>query len=297
MLKTGWSNRMTNEQLVVLINNGKNATENMLQLWEQNKGFIYKIAIKYQPYAEMEDLTQEGYFGLCEAVRHYNCEQGISFIYYAAFWIKQVMRRYIANCGNSIRLPEYAINEVQQYKKIKRDYIKKYGIEPTEREIKGLLGVSEKKYESIKKNALIPHIHSLSEPISGEGEILLEDALASDQELEEDIVKMVDTETMKVELWQTVDDLPGNMGVVLRYRYKDGLTLKESGEKIGVTLERIRVIENKAMRHLRSSTRNRNLKLYYEQYLEMPIRHVGVREFNRTWTSSVEQTVLGWLNE
>ena len=59
---------MTNEQLVALIRAGDNEAENMLVLWQQNKGFIYKIAMKYQGYAEIEDLLQEGYLGLCEAV-------------------------------------------------------------------------------------------------------------------------------------------------------------------------------------------------------------------------------------
>lgn len=287
---------MTNEQLVANIKMGINEAENMLQLWEQNKGFIYKIATKYQAYAELEDLKQEGYFGLCEAVEHYDAVLGVSFINYAAFWIKQVMCRYIANCGSSVRIPEYAINEVQRYKKIRSDYVKRYGIEPTDREMQDFLGVSKKKYETIKKNVLIPHIQSLSEPIGGDGEILLEDSLASDHELEDDIIKKIDTEIMKKEIWQVVDDLQGNMGEVLKYRYKDGLTLKESGEKIGVTLERVRVIEGKAMRLLRSSTsRNKNLKLYYNQYLAMPIRHVGAREFNRTWTSATELAALEFL--
>lgn len=290
---------MTNEQLVILINDGENVADNMLQLWQQMKRLIQTISKDYIGYAEIEDLNQEGFIGLCNAVEHYDSDKNTQFSSYAVFWIKTAMRRYIFNCCSSVRLPEYAQDEMQQYRRIKADYVKVYGTEPTDREMIGLLGVNLKKYESIKRNAYISHVHSMSEPIAGdEEEILLGDSLASDQELEEDVIKKVDTAAMKNELWQTVDNLSGNMGEVLRYRYKDGLTLKESGERIGVTLERVRVIEGKAMRQLKSSTRkNQNLKLYYNQYLAMPIRHVGVREFNRTWTSSVEQTVLGWLNE
>lgn len=288
---------MTNEQLVANIKMGIDEAENMLQIWEQNKGFIYKIAMKYQAYAELEDLNQEGYFGLCEAVEHYDAVLGVSFINYAAFWIKQVMCRYIANCGSSVRIPEYAINEVQRYKKIRSDYVKRYGIEPTDREMRDFLGVSKKRYETIKKNVLIPHIQSLSEPIGGDGEILLEDSLASDQELEEDIIKKIDTEIMEQEIWQVVGELPDRMATVIKYRYKDNLTLKESGKIIGVTLDRVRVIEGNAIKKLRVDKRSHNLREYYEQYLSAPMRHVTMGEFNRTWTSSVEKTVLSWLNE
>ena len=70
---------MTNEQLVAHIRGHINEAENMLQLYNQNRGFIYKMAMKFQNYAEIEDLLQEGYLGLCEAVNHYKYD-GTSFI-------------------------------------------------------------------------------------------------------------------------------------------------------------------------------------------------------------------------
>ena len=113
---------MTNEQLVARIQAHENEAENMLQLYNQNRGIIYKIAMKYQGYAEIEDLMQEGYIGLCYAVQHYNAEQYNSFIHYAAFWIKQVMLRYIDNCCSVVRIPVNARNEILQYKKIHSEY-------------------------------------------------------------------------------------------------------------------------------------------------------------------------------
>ena len=76
---------MDNEQLVPRIQAGDNEAENMLQLWKQNKGFIAMIARRYSAGAEMEDLEQEGYIALCEAVQHYDPTRGLSFISYAAF--------------------------------------------------------------------------------------------------------------------------------------------------------------------------------------------------------------------
>lgn len=96
---------MTNEQLVARIQAGENEATNMLELWQKNKGFIYKMATKFQAYAEIKDLLQEGYLGLCVAVQHYETIEGVSFIHYAAFWIKHVMRRYIDNCCSVVRIP------------------------------------------------------------------------------------------------------------------------------------------------------------------------------------------------
>lgn len=286
---------MTNEQLVARIRAEEDEAENMLALWQQNKGFIYKIAMKYQGYAEIEDLLQEGYLGLCEAVQHYDPKQGTSFIHYAAIWIQQTMQRYIYNCCSIVRFPEYAKNEVQQYKKILNEYRKWYGKEPTDKEISAFMGVSREKLDTIKKNVIASKIQSLSEPVGGEyEEFSLGDTVASEHNLEEDIIQRLDTEIMTEALWETVDELPGkNMAEVLRYRYQDKKTLKEVGESLGVATERVRQIERDAMRKLRVPSRCAPFRGYYEQYLApATIHHVGLNEFERTWMSSTELEAL-----
>ena len=101
----GTTEIVTNEQLVALIRAGENEADNMLKLWNRNKGFVFKTAKKYSGYAEMDDLMQEGYLGLSEAVRYYDAEKGVPFINYAALWIRQAMQRYIDNSGNVVRIP------------------------------------------------------------------------------------------------------------------------------------------------------------------------------------------------
>ena len=136
---------VTNEQLVALIRAGENEADNMLKLWNRNKGFVFKTAKKYSGYAEMDDLMQEGYLGLCEAVRYYDAEKGVPFINYAALWIRQVMQRYIDNSGNVVRIPVHIGALVRKYKKLKSEYIKYYGMEPTDHEMSAFLVVSEEK--------------------------------------------------------------------------------------------------------------------------------------------------------
>lgn len=279
---------MSNEQLVSHIKAGNNVAENMLELWEQTKRLIYTVAKDYAGYAEMEDLNQEGYIGLCDAVQHYNASKGVQFSSYAVFWIKQAMHRYICKCSSSLRLPEYAQNEVQQYRKTKVDYVKLYGTEPTDCEMRGLLGVSSQKYEIIKRNAYISHVHSMSEPIAGdEEEITLEDSIASTQCIEDDVIKKVDTVAISIVLWDAVNDLPGNMSDMVNMRYKDGLTQKEVGVLTGLSYGQAGREEKKALKIL---GKNKMLEQYYNQYL--CTHHVSVSEFNRTWCSEVELAVL-----
>lgn len=286
---------MTNEQLVARIQAGEDTAGNMLQLWKQNEGFIAKLAMKYRGYAEMDDLKQEGYIGLCEAVRQYDPEQGASFISYAGFWIRQAMKRYIDNCCSVVRIPIYAREWIQRYQRAVKEYRKYYGTEPTERALCAMLKVSREKLHTIQKDARMGQIDSLSRPTAGEDEELtLADMASSGEDMEEDVMKALDTAAMERELWLAVDALPDNLPAVVRFRYQEGKTLEQTGQSVGVSRERIRELERKAFRLLRTERRSRKFRCYYEEYLRAaPVRHVGLASFNRTWTSSVERDALG----
>lgn len=285
---------MDNEQLVARIRAGVDEAENMLQLWKRNQGFIGRLAMKYSGYAELDDLKQEGFIGLCEAVRHYEPNKGMQFITYAAFWIQNNMRRYAANC-KAIRIPENAQSEINEYKKICREYRQYYGKEPTERELKAFLHVDGEKLDRIRKTAQMGQIRSLSEPIGDGDDYTLGDSVASGEDMEEDITRQIDRERMSREVWIEVDKLPENQRAVIRWRYQQGKTLKETGEEMGVGYDTVRNLQDKALRTLRFPKRCREFRAYHEVYLSAaPIHHIGLRSFERTWTSEVEREVLGW---
>lgn len=289
---------MDNEQRVALIQAGENEAENMLKLWEQNRGFIAKIARKYSAVAELEDLEQEGYISLCEAVRHYRPEEGASFIHYAAFWIKQGMRRYIDECCRTVRLPSYAVDEVRRYKKISGEYLKYYGHEPAEREMSALLHVGREKLDRIKKAASMGRIESLSEPVPGTDGLTIEESVADERDMEEETVRAVDRENMSRELWLAVDELPDKQAGAIRLRFIDGVTLKELGERLGVTTERARGVQDKAVKTLRQRAHRYKYRHYFEEYLAAaPVRHVGVQRFRETWTSEVEMEAIRWAEK
>lgn len=285
-------NRISNEQLVARIQAGEDTAENMLQLWQQSEGFIAKLAMKYQNYAEQEDLKQEGYIGLCEAVRKYDPEQGVSFLYYSSFWIKQAMKRYIDNCCSVVRIPVHAREWIQKYNRVVREYRKHYGTEPQERVLCVILGVSREKLSTIQKDARMGQIDSLSRQIAGEDEsLILADVIASDEDMEGDAMKALDTDVIVQKLWIAVDSLPDVLPDVVRFRYKEKKTLKETSQSLGVNVSRARDLESKSLRKLIAKANE--FRGYYEEYLQAaPIRNVSVAEFNRTWTSSVERDAL-----
>lgn len=108
---------VTNEQLVARIQAGLDVPGNMLRLWEQNRGYIALVAKNYQAFEDIEDLKQEGYIGLCRAVDEYKPQEGIAFMTYAGYWIRQQMQRYVENCSSVIRVPSHARAKAHQYEK------------------------------------------------------------------------------------------------------------------------------------------------------------------------------------
>lgn len=288
---------MDNEQLVARIRAGEDVAKNMLELYNQNRGFIVKVAKRYQGFAEMEDLLQEGYIGLSEAVSHYDADQGSSFLHYAAFWIRQSMSRYVDNCGSVVRIPVQARGEIREYNRVVREYRKYYGEWPSDCALCRFLGVTREKLQEIRKSVQIGQMRSLSEVLGGDGEeFTLEDSIASDQDLEGDAIREADTAAMKRELWIAVDRLPGNLPEVIKKRFLDGRTLKEISQEWGVTYSKVHDIQNKALRTLRQPGISRKYRRYYEEYISAECcHHVGVESFQRTWTSEVEREVLGWI--
>lgn len=284
----------TNEQLVTLIRAGEDPAGNMLKLWEQNKGFIAKMARKYSGYAEMDDLMQEGYLALNEAVEHY-ADKGAAFLTYAAFWIRQGLRRYIEH-NSAVRLPSSLYDDVIKYKRIRQEYLSEYGAEPTEREIRALLGVSGKEFERIEENAKRGKIRSLSEPIGEEEDnCILGDTLRSGEDLEADAIRRRDHELMSAELWEVISKLPENQALVIAGRYQDKRTHESLGHEMGCSFQYSQYLERQALRTLRRPHISKKFRPYFEQYITpYPIYHVGIESFQRTGYSEVERAVLGW---
>lgn len=288
---------MENEQLVARIQAGEDVAENMLKLYDQNKGFIAKVAKKYQGLAELEDLMQEGYIGLSDAVGHFDAGRGVSFIHYAAFWIRQGMKRYVDNCGSTIRLPVHARENVYGYNRAVKEYRRQFGEWPSDCALCRLLDVSREKLQEIKKNVQVGQMRSLSEVLGGEEtDLTLGDTIASDEDLEGEAIRRADAAAMKRELWIAVDRLPGNLPEVVKRRYIDGQTLSEIGETLGITYNGVRRKQYEALRTLRRPSLSRKYRRYYEEYLPAEsYHHVGVESFMRTGLSEVELEVLGWI--
>lgn len=285
---------MVNEQLVIRICAGIDEADNTLQLWQQNRGYINKIVNHYKAYAEEEDLQQEAYLGLCEAIRHYNPEEEVPFITYAGYWIRQQIGRYIKSNG-TVRLPEHIQARVKEYKQMVLKWKVTIGRKPTDREICHYLGISREMLESIRKTAQMARIGSLDVPVGEDGECSMYDLLPSAINEEEQVIEKIQQEELKEVLWSLVDALPGEQPKIIRLRYQNGMTLRAIAEDKGVTLETIRQQERKGLGELRKPTKSKLLRPFLSEnnrIYSMGLQGNGVGSFNRTWTSSTERIAL-----
>ena len=276
---------MSNEELVIKIQNGIDTAENMLKLWEQTKKFISMIAKKYSTYAELEDLEQEGYLALYDAVDHYKGEMGIPFISYAAYWIKQKMERYIKNCCQAVRVPMHECEYFSAYRKNTAKFYKENGREPSRREIADSMGLSAEKIGQIERNMMLWQVCSLDIPTGEDTEETLCDFIMGNINIETD----TEQEQLKAELYKAVDDLPEEQKKVIYMRYWKAEGHRHISERMGCNENQTRRIETKALHNLYHS----KIGSFFDDVVgSSAYRHNGVSEFNRTWTSSTERAVL-----
>lgn len=293
---------MTNEQLVARIRAGENVGENMAQLYEQMKRFIHTVAWKYRDSGMVEDLEQEGFLALYDAVDGYDEAQGVRFLTYAEYWIRQRISRYLQVNGSSLRLPVHCQEKLQRYKRLCSSFQLERGREPSEREIARLMGLTLEQVREIKGNACMARVGSLDAPVKGlDGgeDITMGDLVPAEEDLEGDAVDRIEQEQLCAVLWECVDSLPGRQPAVIRQRYQGGMSLRAIGEAHGTTPEAVRQIHAKALRELRATRYSNRLRPFLpesEQIYSIELHGNGVGKFNRTWASSTERAVL-WLDE
>lgn len=284
---------MTNEELVIRVKAGIDTADNMALLYEQNRGFIFRLARRLSAYAEIDDLMQEGYFGLCEAVEHYDPDQDIKFLTYAEYWIHQVMKRYIENNKNTIRIPTHTHNRMLKYQKIISMFYKEYNREPTEAEISRHLGVSIPVVRKLKKDIVMTELASLDSPLKDtEDSLCLGDSITSTDNIEELVIDDIYNKQLKEDLWEFVDSSLDDRGkTVIKARFVENRTLQSLSDELGVSRELIRQYESKSLRKLRNGAKARAFREKYE--LEICNAWRGsLGTFNTTWTSSTEQVAM-----
>lgn len=282
---------MASEELVARIQAGDDVPGNMLKLWEQTRAFIHTAALRYQGLADLEDLEQEGYIALYDAVDGYSPEKGCKFLTYAEYWIRRRMRRYIDDCCRPVRIPAHERKRISEYRKMESAFLAWEGRKPTEWEITHNMGLDAGQLRDLLSALALSRTGSLDSPITDEeGSSTVGDMVPCDVDTEACVLEEAVGRQMSAALQEAVGVLPAVLADVVRLRYQEGRTIRETGKALGLSISRVRSMEFKALQELRWSG---SMRAFLPEELEaQAYHHNGIREFNRTWESSTERVAM-----
>ena len=231
------------------------------KLVECNLKLVVPIAKRYMGCGlPLLDLIQEGNLGLMKAAEKYDGSKGFRFSTYATYWIRQAISRALGDQSRTIRIPANMVELLSKVKKATAELTQKLGRTPSDKEIAKHLDIEVDKVQAVMDIAQATT--SLDTPVDDEGETSMGDLIA-DHSAENPVANMI-KEANKQIVASILDTLGSREAEILKMRFgidaEKAMTLEEVGDHYGLSKERIRQIENKAIRKLRNPVRAKMLK-------------------------------------
>ncbi len=255
---------LTVEEEVELAQRIKKGDQEALEkLTEANLRFVVSVAKQYQHQGlSLPDLINEGNLGLMKAAKKFDETRGFKFISYAVWWIRQSILQALAEQSRIVRLPLNQVGAVNKIYRFFAEFQQEYSREPTIKEISEALDISVKKIDQIMK-AAGKHM-SMDAPLTSDSDSnSLVDIMENDGIDPSD--NMLIKESLLKEIERALSTLPEREAIIIKHFFGvngEEMSLREIGEELGLTRERVRQLKERALRKLRKSSRSKHLKTF-----------------------------------
>ncbi|GAA0806724.1 hypothetical protein GCM10008910_45530 [Faecalicatena orotica] len=278
---------MSNEDIVLEIQNNINVTDNLARLYEMNQGLMKVIIKPYLRCFDEEDLMQECYFALYDAVKAFDYQRNTRFSTYLVNHVHWSMVQYFANNRHMKKIPDYAYREIRKYHKYKNEFKEEHGYYPSTKEICDELNIDVDKIGTLERLISERECTSLDSTITdSDGEVLsVYNSLDSGVNVENQILDSVSND----ELWNEVNKLDEEQRDIIIAHFKNNVPYSELEEKVN---------RNKLYRLLRAAysvlKENDYVRAIAESYgfNSSDAYRGGVSSFKKSFTSSTEQAAL-----
>ena len=281
---------MTNEEIVFEIHQGRNVSENILLLYNKNLPIIKRTCKPFFIQAEEEDLLQTAFLSLYDIVKGFDSNKGYKFMTYAPEGIRRALIRYIDECCQTVRLPQYVQAKIIKYKKFCADFAMCNGRDPSDQELIDYFQIDKNELETMRKYAYAPD--SLDATYSTEEDYTLADTIPDIV----DMAKEVCEKCFNEQLWEVVqENLQEKHAEIIKARYIDGMTYKETEEVTGMPARKCRSMEHEASRKLSYGKARAKLKQKLDHEYDSRLYKNGKHGFDTHFSSQVERLALRTL--
>lgn len=284
---------MTNEELIKKIKSYPvDKSKYMAQLYNQNRGFIYKTALQYSKTAEIDDLMQEAYIVLDEAVHNYKSDINIKFITYFGKILKWRLSAYSFGASVPIKMPSEFKELIRRYYQFKQDYFQQHGKKPDESEYMRALTISQKTLECLKIAITGLNTVSFDDPLKDADGLSLEETIPADEDIECKIAETKEKEYYQSCLYKAIDKLCPQKKKAITDFYFENKSFSDTAKDLNVSVNYVYTLRTNAVRDLRRDWRLRKAIMKEEHYDDSVSYRYSAGCFKSSGLSSVEVVAI-----